>query len=103
MFPGQESDRRSLAERGTVPLEEVTAVLIKGAPSWTKITEGSFELCEINLRGANKVLNGVVGYRFSAVGASGKESMIFIMMDAIAAVQVDSKDPSEGKSVNNNK
>ncbi len=98
----QDPAKQSLADKGLVPLELVTAVLIRGAPSWTKITQGSFDLCEINLRGAyDKAVNGVVGYKFEAPGAGGKNSMIFIMMDSVAAIQIEN--PSEGNSVNNNK
>jgi hypothetical protein len=98
------SSKRSLADKGMVPLEQVTAVLIKGAPNWTKISPGSFDLCEINLRGSSgKPVGGSVGYKFTAAGENGRPSVIFVVMEAVAAVQLESSDLAEGNNVNNNK
>lgn len=80
----------SLASKGMVPLQAITAVLLRATSQWIKIIPGSFDLCEINFVAASgSTTGGVVGFRFASEGMDGRDALLFTQMDSIAAIQLE--------------
>jgi hypothetical protein len=89
---------QTASQRGEISKKAVTGVLPSGGP-WIPIIQGTFDTCEINffddLTG-NRV-GGVVGFKFATKGINGRNALVFVSMQTIAAVQMEEPEESNGE------